>query len=246
MLKDTKYSVLINIGFDPKEIQIYLALLELGEGSILEISKRSKVNRASIYYIIEGMKQKGYVSHLKKNSGYVYMPTDPASLLSRQKSRIQDFEKTVPELNRLMSQNEKHTFVRFFEGIAGVKILYADTLSAKTEILSYANSREIRDHWIDYDAEYVAKRIAKKIKLRGIAADDEYGRQVQNGVKKSYRETRLINSKKLKFRDEINIYDDKIAMASFGDDVFGVIIESKALTETQRSIFEMAWEFSSQ
>ena len=40
------------------------------------------------------------------------------------------------------------------------------------------------------------------------------------------------------------IYDHKIAMVSFADSLFGVIIESKALADTQRAIFEMAWGFT--
>jgi hypothetical protein len=33
-------------------------------------------------------------------------------------------------------------------------------------------------------------------------------------------------------------------MVSFAENPFGVIIESRALADTQRAIFEMAWSFA--
>ncbi|MFH1012519.1 MAG: helix-turn-helix domain-containing protein [Candidatus Peregrinibacteria bacterium] len=244
MLKDANYHVLINLGLDDKEARIYLALLELGQASILQIAKTSKVNRASIYYIIEKMKRRGYVTPLKTGGKDIYMAVRPELLLAQEKKHVQDFESVVPELTGLINQTGQRPVVRFYEGIEAVKAIYADTLTAKTEILNYANSREVRRHWTEYDQEYVARRIAKNIYLRGIAPNDEYGRQVKAGDRRSLRKIRLIDPKKLNFTDEINIYDNKIAMVSFGEEVFGVIIESQAMADTQRSIFEMAWRFA--
>ncbi len=57
-------------------------------------------------------------------------------------------------------------------------------------------------------------------------------------------------AKDFDFTNEINIYDHKVAICSFdsglrGDrDMFGVIIESKEVAETQRQIFEMAWRYA--
>ena len=49
------------------------------------------------------------------------------------------------------------------------------------------------------------------------------------------------------FNNEVNIYDDKVAITSFGEaeaDLFGVIIESREVAETQRQIFAMAWRYA--
>lgn len=244
-LKDDLNHVLTSLGFEPKEAAVYLALLELGKGSILAIARASGVNRASIYYIIEGMKKRGFVTVLEDPDGtHSYMPTDPRLLLAREKQHVKEFEAIVPNLKALVNRTGHRPSVRFFEDLEGVKAVYEDTLTAKTEILNYANSQEIRDHWPNYDKEYVEKRASNKIWLRGIAPDDEGGQRVQANDHKFYREIRLIDPKKLPFNNEINIYDNKISMVSFIKPIFGVIIESKELTETQRSIFEMAWNFA--
>jgi hypothetical protein len=86
--------------------------------------------------------------------------------------------------------------------------------------------------------------------LRGIAPDDETGRRVHGEDKDRLREIRLVTSDMFASRNEINIYDHKVAICSFPvdarstDDLFGVIIESKEVAQTQRQIFEMAWRYA--
>lgn len=245
-MKDHNYHVLINLGFEDKEARIYLALLELGEAGILAIAEKSGVNRASIYYIIEKMKKRGTVTHVEKRGKEVYRAIKPTLILAQQKKHVKDLESALPEFQGLLNKTGKRPGVRFFEGIEAVKAIYADTLLATTDILNYANSREVRDHWPEYDREYVARRAAKKIFLRGIAPDDEYGRRVREEDGQYFRNTRLIDPQRLNFGNEIKIYDNKIAMMSFAGEVFGVIVESKDMADTQRAIFEMAWGFANQ
>jgi len=243
-MKTSNLTALLSLGFEAKEAKIYLALLELGQGSILDISRKSKVNRASIYYIIEKMKQKGAVTQIKKRGTDYFIALDPNMLYQQQRKNLKDFQEAIPELKSLVNQSGLKPMVRFYEGIEGIKAVYADTLTAKGEITNYANSQDVRKYWPEYDVEYVAERAKRKIHLRGIAPDDEYGRAVKRDDAKSCRTTRLIHSKKLSFNNEIKIYDNKIAMISFGVDLFAVVIESKAMADTQRAIFEMAWGFA--
>ena len=88
--------------------------------------------------------------------------------------------------------------------------------------------------------------------LRGISPNDEVGCKVHGEDTKRLREIRLVSAQDFDFTNEINIYDHKVAICSFDaglkgeSDMFGVIIESKEVAETQRQIFEMAWRYSGQ
>jgi sugar-specific transcriptional regulator TrmB len=232
-----------NIGLSDKETKIYLACLELGSSVVAAISKRSGVSRVTCYDILEKLIHKGFINFLNKNDVRYFSATEPESILSEVQRNVHDFKNILPDLKR-MRGDSVHPKIQYFEGAEGIKAIYEDTLTSKTEILNYANSHEIRSFWPQYDEEYVAKRVKKKIHLKGIAPMDEWGQEVQKESKRFHREIRLVPIDQYNFSNEINIYDNKVAIASFKDELIGMIIESTEIANTQRAIFNMAWEFA--
>lgn len=237
------YEILIKLGFSEKEAKLYLACLELGAGTVVEISRKSDITRGSAYDVLEEMLDKGYVSKLHKDRHMIFSPVDPEVLKKRFEERIRNFEMALPELKGLFNKQSRPK-VRYFEGLEGIKRVYEDTLTATTEILNYANSREIRIHWPTYDNDYVKQRVKKQIFLKGIAPDDDYGLKVKKDDRHCLRETRLLTSKDFSFTNEINIYDNKVAITSYQNELIGIIIESQEIADTQRDIFKMAWAFA--
>lgn len=67
-----------------------------------------------------------------------------------------------------------------------------------------------------------------------------WGREHQKNDRKENRVTRLVPKDKFPFSNEINIFGNKVMIASFKDQI-GVIIESADVARTQRAIFELAW-----
>lgn len=239
MLLDT----LQKIGLNEKEAKVYLAALELGPSPVSDIALKAKINRVTTYDILEKLGHKGFVSNYTRKKIKYFSPTDPEIMVKEIKRRTEDLTKALPDLRRIHGKTN-HPSVQYFEGIEGIKTIYADTLNSKTEILNYANSKEVRLHWPNYDQEYVTQRVKRKIHLRGIAPYDEYGLKVKSEDKKYHREIRLVPSDEFAFTNEINIYDDKVAIISFKDELIGTIIESHEIANTQRAIFKMAWEFA--
>lgn len=238
------FSVVKNIGLTEKEAKVYLASLESGAGSVSYIARRAGINRVTAYDVLEKLMKKGMVNSVMRKGTRLYGATDPHIIASEAKRKASEFFKALPDLKRLRG-DAIHPRIRYFEGISGIKAIYEDTLNSSTEILNYANSREIRTHWPEYDSEYVRKRVRHKIYLRGIAPLDEHGSWVKSQDKANYREIRLVPSEEFSFTNEINIYDDKVAIISYKDvPLMGMIIESAEIANTQRDIFKMAWAFA--
>jgi sugar-specific transcriptional regulator TrmB len=237
--------VLKNLGLNDKESKVYLACLELGSAPVSKISKNAKINRVTTYDILEKLIQKGFINYLTKNKIKYFSAVKPDTIYKITKQKTDDLRKALPDLKRLHGETA-HPKIRYFEGLNGVKAIYQDTLSAKSEILNYANSEEVRTHWPEYDKEYVEKRAAKKIYLKGIAPLDKAGLKVHSENKKYYRNIKLIPRNKYGFSNEINIYDNKVSIISFNEGLIGMIIESKEIADTQRVIFKMVWEFAEQ
>lgn len=247
MSKDL-HIILIDNGFDERSAELYLAGLQLGSAPASEYARRTGLNRVTCYNVLEQMVKNGAFTVERKVQGKCYAPVSPEHLTLRAQKNAEAFERALPELRSLRGAQYRKPHVRFFEGWEGVRHVYEDSLTARGELLNFANSAAVRRLWPAYDEEYVALRVERGIKLRGIAPDDAAGRRVHGEDRKYLREIRLVPAKDFDFRNEINIYDHKVAICSFGsgknEEVFGVIVESKEVAETQRQVFEMAWRYA--
>ena len=235
------HDVLIGIGLTPKESMVYLAALELGDAPASDIAIRAKLNRVSTYDILEKLLHKGFISTYQDKRMKRFVATDPDLIRADFQKKYADLREAVPTLRRLHGKTS-HPRVIYFEGLEGVKRVYADTLTAKTEILNYADSKSIRDFWPEYDNDYVSQRVKKGIYLRGISPRDEYGENVVAKNEENLREIRLVEPSEFSFANEINIYNDKVSIISFGkDEIVGMIMQGKEIADTQRAIFMLAW-----
>src|SRR3989338_4958097 len=81
--------LLEDIGLTKSEIQVYLALLELGSSSTGKIVDKSKASSSKIYELLDKLMQKGLVSFIIK-SGVKYFEAAPPD-------RIMDYMKEKEE-----------------------------------------------------------------------------------------------------------------------------------------------------
>ncbi len=239
--------VLRSVGMDAKQAALYLAGLKIGSAPASEYAKTTGMNRITVYTLLEAAVHQGHFTKVRRSRAKWYAPVAADFLLLEAQKNANALKKALPELKSLAGSDVRKPTVRYFEGWEGVRHVYEDTLTATTDLLNYANSTVVRRHWPDYDREYVDERVKHGIRLRGIAPDDATGRRVHGQDEEYLREIRLVSQKEFDFKNEIKIYDDKVAIVSFGEDemsMFGVIIEGKEVAETQRQIFEMAWRYA--
>lgn len=232
------------IGLTEPEAAVYLAALETGTAPASEIARTAGLNRVTTYGLLMRLKSRGAIAVSSRGKAQVFTAADPEHFIADARQRADDLAGVLPQLLAMAGNHPVRPKVRVFEGIEGVQAAYRESLAAKSEILNYANSQNIRAHWPTYDADYVRVRADQKIFLRGLAPDDVQGRRVKAGDADFHRETRLLPKKHFWVENEIKIWDDKFLIASFEPQVFAVIIESPPMVETQRQIFGIAWEYA--
>ncbi len=237
---------LTDIGLSEKESQVYLAALESGTAPVSTIAEVANLNRVTTYGLLQDLLFQGLVTLIEKRGVQHFSAMNPEIFVEDVQRRADTLAESLPFLKSLMGTQESRPVVRFFDGLEGVKKAYLETLRSKTEILDYANSKNIRVHWPEYDQEYVSLRKKKQIFLRGICPDDAYGKRVLAEDKKYFRLTRLLPQKHFWVENEIKIFDDKLFIASFEPQTFAILIQSQTVADTQRQIFEIAWTFAKQ
>lgn len=236
--------VLENIGLGEKEAKVYLVLLELKEALPSLIAKRAGVKRPTTYLILEQLVKKGLASRVKKGAYYYFQPVNPHSILEDQHKKYNDLEKALPELLQLHTLYSVRPQVSFFEGKEGIIRIMEDSLKSSTELLCWADTTLATGTLLrDYYPSYIKTKVQRKLWVRGIFSYDKAALKYKKNGEKELREVYLIPKEKYPFKNEINIYDNKIAIVSHQDQI-GVIIENKSIADTQRAIFNFAFEYA--
>lgn len=223
------------------EAKIYIACLECGTMPASNIALKAKLNRVTTYDTLTKLLHKWLVttSNLRWIKHYTWI--SPEIFTEEAVKKAEDFKGSLPFLKSLIKKDDYHPTVRFFEWIDWIKKAYKETLNSSTVIYNYANSKNIRDHWQNYDEEYVEKRKNNKVFLKWLAPDDAQWKKVKEWDKIYYRKTKLLPKKHFQVENEINIFDNKVLIASYEPKPFAIIIESEAVADTQRQIFEVLW-----
>ncbi len=235
---------LIKIGLDKKEAQLYLCLLELGETNIARISKKSNIKRTTCYDIIESLKEKGLISTIVKKARIYYFAEDPRKIDRQLDEKKHILSTILPQLLSVANLIDKKPTIRYFEGIEGIKDVFRDTLNyPKQETLAWVSDDAVDYFDIDWLWNfYVIKRVENKIWQRAISPDVAYIKNVKTFDQAHLRQSRLVSPKEFPFQVEINLYsNDRIGIMSFREQ-FGLIIESKKIYTTLKSIFEAHWK----
>lgn len=240
-------SQLKNIGLSDKEAKVYLSSLELGSATAQQISQKATVNRATTYVQIESLTSKGLMSSFEKGKKTFFNAESPeflSKLVQKEKGEILDKENALkqvfPELKTLFEYAGDRPKVRFFEGKEGLKTIQEDFLKTKDKKIETVFNRDVIDKIFSEKerASYTQRRKDKKIFVRSLYVKKE------NMMEPSdlFTERRWVPSDKFPISSDIAVYGDKIFITAFEGRPIGIIIESKEVANTLRSVFYLAWE----
>lgn len=234
------------IGFSEKEVLVYLALLELGKGTVTQISRKAGINRPTGYHILASLASKELVKVSGKEPKQEYVAESPDQIekmltikIESQKKFLEEAKKVIPELKSLHNVLNRPK-VLFYEGKEGLEKVYEDTLSSHEEILAYASVEDIQPTLPHYFPEYYKRRAKKGIPIRAIFPESPEARERASLDKEEIRQSLIVPSEKFGFHPEINIYDNKVMIASWREKL-GIIIESTEIADAMKKIYELAW-----
>ncbi len=241
---------LIEFGLSEKEAKAYIALLELEVAPVQEVAKRAGLNRSSTYVVLDSLKEKGLLSISDKMGVRQYIATPPEilthmaeTMAERQEKVKKNINNLVPELKALFKGTKTKPVVRVYEGKNGVIAAMEDILNSGEKLMRVAASvgRLMPILPPTYFAEYFKKRFTLGIKMHSIHPYDEVYKQLVSISPKNFDEPIGIPKEKYKFSSDIAIYSNKIQYIS-GDANTTVIIESAEMSDTMKSVFDLAWE----
>lgn len=246
-MNSTVTSLFKKIGLNDKAAKVYFVSLGLGPETVQNIAKHALTKRATAYVAIEELAQMGLITSFKKGKKRLFMATAPEQILEIIKLRESELERhrkeielMLPELKMMYQEPSGKIAVKYYEGKEGVMRMVKDFLheaSGSTIQMAYPLDRLRALFSAEELSGLMATRLKKKVKTETFYT-------LQGGTIEAHPEgTRIkIDGSKYPLSADIAIFKNKIRIASLGDHLSGVVIEDKAIVETLRSLFQLAFD----
>ncbi|EKD58319.1 MAG: Transcriptional regulator, TrmB [uncultured bacterium] len=228
-------------GFTEKEAQVYLALLELGQGTVTDVSRITKLKRSIIYVILEGLVRRGYASEIPERKINAYQATDPSVILLQLKGVTKNFSEMLPMLRTLGNKGKSRPKITYHETKEGIWKVW-DEITLVDDAFFISSYERIEQHFPGANEKWI-KGYNKKIHVvynRHLVPERndeiEIGKKFAS-VGERVRTLADLNEIKMDF----TIYLNKIAITSLEENPFIVVIESEELVNSMKPLFEIAW-----
>jgi len=245
-----KQTDLSPFGLDANQSKTYLALLQMGSASILEISKNSGINRSMLYEVVDSLIELGLVYKSVRGKKVRFVAREPEALQALLTQKLKKFEKLLPDLKTLVAQGSTKPSVTLHEGLAGIKQVYLGATHSKEQKL-YAfvgvesllsKTTVLETFW---DEEFKNERKKRNVFGQLLVPDNVAGKKFRAKDNRNFRESRLVNADLYNFPAEVLLYDDTVAFISYTQhEEYAVEIKNSAIATTLKMVWRFMWEAS--
>ena len=242
-------SFISRYGLSPKEIDVYIASLQLGDASVATIARRANIKRPSTYLVLEGLVKRGLVDIMKTRRGAHYRPLNPKRIASGIELLQKEYESALPTLTGAY-RDKKHKPVVSVHEDYQVYDRIADEVreyvQSGKEALYFGNSEFFYQKPAKVDLWFKVMK-NKRCHCREIICGDGPTqkaciKQIRALGNPNYQVKNLKNPTH-PVHTEFGIWKDTVYLFSgSGKEMYTIITENSALANTQRVVFEQIWE----
>lgn len=240
-------ALLVTLGLSQNESEVYLALLSLGEASVLELSRKIHKNRTHTYDLLHSLTEKGLVSYVILNNKQFFHAANPERLmgyLNDQENEIKKqkelLKKELPEIIGLQSSIRQKTAVQMYRGKEGIKTIYNEILRSTKSYSILGATGTITQALEFYFPHHEKERVKQKISLKIIFNSQLKGKEISQG--RAFCSMRFL-PESYSSPVPILLFNDKVVTLIW-DELSAVVVENKKVAEAYRKYFELLWKLS--
>ncbi len=233
------------LGLTEKESKAYLALLNLEETLVSEVSKRTQINRSLVYSVLESLSSKGLASYIVKNNLRYYRAAPPEKIVSMIREKEALARILLPALNNLYKPRTKKPIVEILEGKEGIKTLMDDVIKQKSEWFVFGTQRSSIEIVGTIAKHFESQRQKEKIFLKAIFVKSPLGlKRAKDFLKMQHTQIRFDESTRESLHSTW-IYSDRVAIIFWDKEhPFVIRIIDKGLAENYKDNFNLSWKSS--
>lgn len=241
-------TVLRRAGLTESQAKGYLALVQHGQLTPVELAEHTGESRTNGYAVADKLVALGLASK-KDGLKAVYIARHPSALESLAEKRrkvVIAHERAVKDnispLIDLFYAATEQPGTRTLQGIEGIKQVYEETLSTPDKTIYLLRSvADVHDLGEGYLDTYRTRRANAGIHTHALTPDTPTARRHANSGED---ETLLFHRTMLPLAAytapvEIDVYGNKVALIAYGDTQMVTIIDSPLIAEAMRQVFQL-------
>ncbi len=235
--------ILKDIGLTENEARVYLATLSLGSTTVLKIARESQIKRTTVYSLLESLKAKGLMVTEIKRLKQFYSAESPDKLEKILELKREKFNNVLPELKSLQNVQPGGSFIKYYEGVAGVKSVYdtiLDDLKPGDDYMILSDMEQFLNIDREYFAKFIERRVKYNLNVRTILQHSDSARY--------YKKIELNTNQTIKFLPEqtkltanLVITPYRVIITQIIAPIITVMIENKSIVQMQKEEFDIIW-----
>jgi hypothetical protein len=254
-----------NFGLSEKEIAVYCESLKHQESSPFTLAQATGIPRTTVYDVLMSLSLKGLVQ-LNQSDGFSKQQTrikanNPSVLRQILRQKRKDLTRTevdivsiLPLLKGDFHGSEPHADFRFFPGIEGAKTVMYGEHADEVDVPIYVFDNQMpmdafgakeMDDYVDRSNAFRKKTVHKNKEIFILTDWTKHATVYQQHRNPNYlasQELRFLDNPILDFNLRLAIKETRLLITcAHEDEVWGLIINSKALSSMLHSIFEFMW-----
>lgn len=235
-------TILQSLGLREKETIVYLAVLELGQASVLRIAQKSCTKRPTAYITLATLQEKGFVEVIPKGTTTLYQAVDPEKILRGFDEKVAAFRDALPELRSIANASPGKPRVRFYEGKKSIMALYEKEIFNAHEILALVDIRTLRSMMPREELDGLVHMMkATGSTIREFIEDSLEAREyLKEKNRLALGKTKFLPAD-MRFSVDILVYENTVAMIS-PKNMIAVLIEDSAIASAHRQFLEFLWQ----
>ena len=230
---------LSKLGFSKSEAQLYLTLTKYSSMSANELSKRTQINRRSVYDGIENLVYKGLVSYKIQEKKKIFSATKAHSIVALIDEQRELAKETQKQLEQITTKQVNEPNIEVFIGKKSIKGIFEELLEKKEIFYIYGGAMQARNFLKYFYPQWTNKRIQKGIKIKGIFIDTPEVRQFIKTL--PLTQSKFITGKTLSPAFWW-LKGDTVYIVFFQENPSIIKIKSTSLAKTYKHSFNIIWE----
>ncbi len=239
-------NLLTSIGLTTAQAKAYIALMQNGPTAPPALADKIGETRTNAYKILDKLvtlKLARKEEHGKKIRYRVENPVALESLARQsrdaaltQERRVKD---ALPSLLNFFHTYSEQPGVRFYQGKDGIRQIFEDMLRTRQTIYLLRSPSDVRFYDALFFENFRRKRAELGICTHALTPNVASAIHNEDVDKRNNFMRTWLPANTYTANVEWDIYGDKVALISYGEEAMGMIIESPQIAESFRQVFQM-------